>query len=88
MPAKATVLRNLAKLRGSLLGERFDSIRDMHDPGDPAAPPLVRNYDVTDALDPILNDEKEPEASANIGSIKKTFRDGNLHSLHHELKKI
>jgi len=44
------------------------------------APPekLVRNYDVTDALVPLLDAEKEPQAAGEIGSIKKTFHDGDV----------
>src|SRR3546814_9236538 len=38
----------------------------------------VRNYDVTDALVPLLDAEKEPQAAAEIGSVKKALRDGDV----------
>ena len=39
---------------------------------------LVRNYDVTDALVPILDAEKEPSAAEDIGSMKKILKDGDV----------
>lgn len=78
MPAKEQVRQSLAALPGRVLGDRVDSIRDMFVPD--RAPPdmLVRNYDVTDALVPLLDAEKEPQAAGEIGSIKKTLKDGDL----------
>ncbi|TCO69319.1 hypothetical protein EV655_11648 [Rhodovulum euryhalinum] len=78
MPAKEQVRQSLAALPGRVLGDRVDSIRDIFVPD--RAPPdmLVRNYDVTDALVPLLDAEKEPQAAGEIGSIKKTFKDGDL----------
>jgi len=78
MPAKEQVRQSLAALPGQALGDRVDSIRDMFVPD--RAPPekLVRNYDVTDALVPLLDAEKEPQAAGEIGSIKKTFHDGDV----------
>lgn len=78
MPAKEQVRQSLAALPGRVLGDRVDSIRDMFVP-DRAPPDMqVRNYDVTDALVPLLDAEKEPQAAGEIGSIKKTLRDGDL----------
>lgn len=78
MPAKEQVRQSLAALPGQALGDRVDSIRDMFVPD--RAPPekLVRNYDVTDALVPLLDAEKEAQAAGEIGSIKKTFQDGDV----------
>lgn len=78
MPAKAEVLRKLAERRGATLGDRFSSIKDLFDPKAYAAPPLVRNYDVTDALEPVLDDEKTPQATEEIGSTKKNLQDGDV----------
>ncbi|WP_425074988.1 hypothetical protein [Sagittula sp. S175] len=78
MPAKEQVRQSLATLPGQALGDRVDSIRDMFVP-DRAPPDMqVRNYDVTDALVPLLDAEKEPQAAGEIGSIKKTFQDGDV----------
>ena len=78
MPAKEQVRRSLAALRGKPLSDRAESIREQWLPDN--APPgmLVRNYDVTDALVPILDAEKEPTAAADIGSMKKVLRDGDV----------
>lgn len=78
MPAKEQVRQSLEALPGQALGDRVDSIREMFVPD--RAPPekLVRNYDVTDALVPLLDAEKEPQAAGEIGSVKKTFKDGDI----------
>jgi type I restriction enzyme S subunit len=78
MPAKAQVREALAALPGRLLSDRVDSIRDQWAP-DRAPPTMrVRNYDVTDALVPLLDVEKEPSFAADIGSMKKVFEDGDV----------
>lgn len=78
MPAKEQVKRSLAALPGQLLSDRVDSIRDQWVP-DRAPPTMrVRNYDVTDALVPLLDAEKEPSFAADIGSMKKVFKDGDV----------
>lgn len=78
MPAKEQVKQSLAALPGQLLSDRVDSIRDQWVPD--RAPPTkrVRNYDVTDALVPLLDAEKEPSFAAEIGSMKKVFKDGDV----------
>jgi len=38
----------------------------------------VRNYDVTDALVPLLDAEKKPSFAADIGSMKKILKDGDV----------
>lgn len=78
MPAKEQVKRALATLPGARLADRFSSIREQWLP-DRAPPNMqVRNYDVTDALVPLLDAEKEPSFAADIGSMKKVFRDGDV----------
>lgn len=78
MPAKEQVRQSLAALPGQLLSDRVDSIRDQWVPD--GAPPTmrVRNYDVTDALVPLLDAEKEPSFAADIGSMKKVLKDGDV----------
>ena len=78
MPAKEQVLRSLAAMQGSSLGESADSIREMFVPDSTPATMRIRNYDVTDALVPLLDAEKEPSTAAEIGSVKKTFHDGDV----------
>jgi type I restriction enzyme S subunit len=38
----------------------------------------VRNYDLTDALVPLLDAEKEPGYAGDIGSMKKVLKDGDV----------
>lgn len=78
MPAKDQVKQALAALPGSPLSGRANSIREQWVP-DRAPPDMrVRNYDVTDALVPLLDIEKEPSFAADIGSLKKVLRDGDV----------
>lgn len=78
MPAKLQVRRSLAASPGQLLSDRVDSIRDQWLPERAEPGTLVRNYDVTDALVPLLDTEKEPSAAEDIGSMKKVLKDGDL----------
>ena len=78
MPAKRQVIASLGALPGMELGERMDSVRTMFTPNRAPEDKLVRNYDVTDALVPLLDVEKEPQQARDIGSIKKTFKDGDV----------
>lgn len=78
MPAKEQVKSALAALPGELLSDRANSVREQWVP-DRAPPTMrVRNYDVTDALVPLLDAEKEPSFAADIGSMKKVLRDGDV----------
>ena len=78
MPAKEQVRRSLAAMSGDSLGERMDTIRDMFVPDRASATMKLRNYDVTDALVSLLDAEKKPSFAAEIGSNKKTFKDGDV----------
>ncbi len=78
MPAKEQVRQSLAAMPGDSLGERMNSIRDMFVPDRTPATMKLRNYDVTDAMLSLLDAEKEPSFAAEIGSIKKTFKDGDV----------
>ena len=78
MPAKEQVKYALGALPGKILSDRVSSIREQWVP-DRAPPTMrVRNYDVTDALVPLLDAEKEPSFAADIGSMKKVLRDGDV----------
>jgi type I restriction enzyme S subunit len=50
----------------------------MFDPTGCSPEQLVRNFDLNDALQPVLRDEKEVEIGAGIGSLKKVFRSGDV----------
>lgn len=78
MPAKTEMLEALARLPGAPLGDSFASIRDMIDPnkGDPDT--VVRNYDLTHALQPVLDATTLPSRFAEIDSQKKRMKDGDL----------
>lgn len=78
MPAKEQVRQSLLALTGQLLSDRVACIREQWVP-DRAPPTMrVRNYDVTDALVPLLDAEKEPSFAADIGSMKKMLKDGDV----------
>lgn len=78
MPAKEQVRKSLAALPGQILSECVDSIREQWFPDRAVPEMLVRNYDVTDALVPLLDAEKETTPAADIGSMKKVLRDGDV----------
>lgn len=78
MPAKFDMLAALGRLRGAPVGASFQSVKEMVDPnkGNPAT--VVRNYNLTDALQPVLDAATEPMTFADIDSQKKRLRDGDL----------
>lgn len=78
MPTKDEVRRALAAMPGRNLGARVDSIREMFLPDRVPATMKVRNYDVTDALAPLLDAEKAPCVAAQVGSAKKVLKDGDV----------
>lgn len=78
MPAKELVKQSLAALSGQLLSDRIDSIREQWMPDRAPLTMRVRNYDVTDALVPLLDAEKETSFAADIGSMKKVLKDGDV----------
>lgn len=76
-PAKAKALADLRALSDTCVGDLFDSIRDPWQPiGAQAA--SVRNYDLTDALDPFLNPAKPLTSPEDIASAKKRIAAGDL----------
>lgn len=79
-PAKTIALATLDKLSDQTVSDIFDSIRELWQPTNGPAPAtnLVRNYDLTDALNPFLDAAKEPVERAAIASTKKKIRAGDL----------
>jgi len=78
MPAKTEVIAALAALPGSTISGVFNSVREMVDPSKPPALGFVRNFDVTGALEPVLDDEQELIDFEDVGSTKKRMRLGDV----------
>ena len=78
MPSKLEMIAALQAMPGETLGARFKSVRAMFDPAKADPDLLVRNFDLPDALEPILDDDKEPVACEDVGSLKKTMQNGDV----------
>ena len=78
MPAKTETIAALAALDGVRLGDVFRSVRDIVDPKKNSSLGLVRNFDVTHALESILDDEQELVDFCDVGSSKKLMRSGDV----------
>ncbi len=78
MPAKEQVHSALAAIPGQTLGNCVDTVTEPFVPQRAPATMRVRSYDVTDALAPVLDADKKPSAVAEIGSVKKTFKQGDV----------
>ena len=59
MPAKTETIVALAALPGAELGDVYNSVRDMVDPANHSSHERIRQFDVTHALEPALDDEQE-----------------------------
>ena len=77
-PAKKAALDLLASLPGRQVGEMFHSVRELWNPCDQGTGQVVRNYDLTHALSPFLDDSVEPSEVAAISSTKKRIQHGDL----------
>lgn len=76
-PAKAQALADLRAASNVCVGDLFDSIRELWQPAEATSGP-VRNYDLTDALNPFLDPTKRPVAPEEIASTKKQIAAGDL----------
>jgi hypothetical protein len=76
-PAKVQALMDLRALSDVCVGDFFDSIRELWQPTEAEGSP-VRNYDLTDALDPFLDPSKPTTAPEEIASIKKRIAADDL----------
>ncbi len=77
-PARYATLEKLAAMPHRLLSECCDSIRDLLDPTKTQDIAIVRNFDVTDALKPSLDDSKEIIEVSELGSTKKIMKSGDV----------
>lgn len=77
-PPKKAVLDALKKMPGVPLRQQFKSVRQLWQPALAASDELVRNYDLTDALQPFLDETVEPATRETIASTKKRLRPGDL----------
>jgi len=77
-PPKWRVLEALAEMPGRTVGEQFRSVRSLWQPDNAPQAARVRNYDLTEALSPFLDETLEPTPAAEIGSTKKRLQAGDL----------
>ena len=77
-PAKMETVERLGALPGRLLGDHYESIRQMFDPGKAQKQEIVRNFDLNDALQPVLDDETPTMTAADVGSTKKRLEPGDV----------
>ena len=78
MPCKQRILDALASQPGRLLNEHCQSVRELFDATDARRGELVRNFDLTAALEPVLDDSMETMPAAELGSTKKKFQAGDV----------
>lgn len=78
MPCKRRVLDALRKLPHTTVADHAPGIRDMWNPSQSSKSDVVRNFDITAALEPFLDDSQEPQEAAEIGSAKKRFQAGDV----------
>jgi hypothetical protein len=77
-PAKWNVLRALAAMPGKPVEEHFRPVKKLWQPSEQPASATVRNYDLTDALTPFLDDTTPTATAGEIKSTKKRFEPGDL----------
>jgi hypothetical protein len=77
-PAKRATIERLKGLPGRPLGAYYAAIRQMFDPEKAQKQEIVRNFDLNDALQPVLNDEGPTMLASEVGSTKKRFAAGDV----------
>lgn len=77
-PPKKAVLDALAEMPGHALSEQYRSVRQLWQPEQAGAFDEVRNFDLTDALQPFLDETVEPATRDTIASTKKKLKPGDL----------
>lgn len=77
-PSKRLVIDTLSSMPCRPLSDHVLSVREMFVPGTPSSFVETRNYDLTDALQPVLGDAMQPVPIGEIGSTKKRLRNGDV----------
>ncbi len=77
-PARYATLEKLAAMPHRLLRECCNSVRELIDSSKSQGIAMVRNFDVTDALKPSLDDSKEIVDVGELGSTKKLMKPGDV----------
>jgi hypothetical protein len=77
-PAKREALELLSNDGGRPLTAHFDIVRRSFNPRKHQSNDRVFNYDLTDALEPFLDSERNFEEVGEIGSAKWVIREGDL----------
>ena len=77
-PAKESALATLGSMSNCTIGDLFYSIRNAWQPDKADAIEKVRNYDLSDALSPFLDNSKVPVGCTEIASNKKIIQGGDL----------
>ena len=78
MPCKQRVLDALAQKSRGPLSMYYASARDLFDPNVARRGDMVRNFDLTDALNPVLDNRLPPVLAHEVGSTKKRLRAGDV----------
>lgn len=78
MPCKARALAALGSLPNRSLSDHYREIRELYDPNEASRSSLVRNYDVTAAIEPVLDNTAPLVDGRSLGSTKKCFRAGDI----------
>lgn len=77
-PVKENALATLECLSNCTVGDLFYSIRNAWQTNKAHATEKVRNYDLSDALSPFLDDSKKPVERTEIACTKKIIQGGDL----------
>lgn len=78
MPCKQRILDALRASPHKTIAHHAPGIREMWNPAEARKGEVVRNFDITAALEPILDDATEPTDAADIASTKKRFQAGDV----------
>ncbi|MFH1921400.1 MAG: hypothetical protein ABIP48_16165, partial [Planctomycetota bacterium] len=77
-PPKKAVLDALSRMPGEPVSDQYRSVRQLWQPDKAGASEQIRNYDLTDALQPFLDETVETATRETIASTKKKLKPGDL----------
>lgn len=78
MPCKQRVLDELRLMPHRTIAYHAPNVRDMWDPKTAGKGEMLRNFDLTAALEPFLDDSTEPLPAEEMLSAKKRIRSGDV----------